>query len=190
MPRSRSRTPLVKLPFDGNPRVELYVDQTSAVAVCLLCKEVIATNSTRFSLKVKLGRKDKFLWQTYSIHTGCLATSLNNEVPRTEAECWDCKEELERTTPYLRCFISQEVPAGRICYDCAGNARWANCAGCLTVVPSWMAHAATLKDDKRFFCDYCVEYYNVCTDSQREEQRKDFERLRQEIKEKGIYGDP
>jgi hypothetical protein len=150
---------------------------------------------------------------SYYLHPGCITDRIKPEVIRFGAKCYDCgamppaSENPRGFEEFLhRCFTVSKFAPGRLCATCAKKPRWRYCHVCEVYFPHWMISRVAshlVKPIAADFgpfevseaevetgtdvCEFCAARHHLVTEEQAAETATEYERLRREILEQGIF---
>lgn len=151
---------------------------------------------------------------SYYLHPGCITDRIKPEVVRFGADCYDCgaMPPTSDTNPrgfveFLhRCFTVSKFAPGRLCETCANKPRWRYCRVCEVYFPHWMISRVASRftkspspdygpfevveaqvDTGTDVCEFCAARHHLVTEEQAEQTATEYEKLRREILEQGIF---
>ena len=185
---SRSKKPFIALPNKGTPIAELHIEIATNLSTCAVCLNVIQEGDSRFSLVLhvpeQIARGKRIVRSRYSIHSGCLTAKLGQEdLHNGKDECWDCR----LPSSFSSAFIHKDLPPARLCAHCAKSPRWNRCGFCSIHYPCYMLVPIHGQELFHQACPTCVLQRDLVTDEQLQKEKTEFERIREQIAERGIF---
>lgn len=184
-----SRLNLLQLPR-RDPYITIDVERAYREAGCHICRRPIAKGDTRLAIDVALLelREDKFGRERdverYYVHASCVIEALEGRDPRPFEACWDCGHAIGSYDDAFAVFTTHRFGYARLCETCAAKPRWAGCSHCNVMFPHWMV--SFTREDVRL-CDWCSEKTGEETRRVAVARKSDFQQLRKEILEEGVY---
>jgi len=201
--------------FPQEPVVTIDIRWGKAPAGCLICDQPIPKETTRIEFwvllrePVKMGDKER-RHERYFAHPGCLTEKVRPEILRSRMSCYDCGREPPQASGVglihwgSRCYTVSKFASAPICGDCTEKPRWKMCDACVVYFPHWMisetaesrdyvppAHLSQYADlavrEHQNICEFCAKRLRIPTVDQAEDAKQEFERLRREIAEQGIW---
>lgn len=150
--------------------------------------------------------------EAYFLHPGCVTDRVRPEVIRFGLDCYDCGAQPKddpNSGQYIRwhyaCFTVSKFAPAPLCDRCAGKPKWDSCDACTVFYPNWMVsevvtntgptsslgryeafEARDLSHVKRA-CEFCAKKHHLITASEADKAQTEFERLRDEIAERGFF---
>lgn len=184
-------------------------------AGCVICSTPIPPGTSRLELRVSLrypvtmptGKRR--LTEKYFVHPGCITDRVRPEVVRAGMDCYDCGAQppVNPETGFhlrftYRVFTVSKFAPAPLCQTCSQKPKWGQCDHCTVWFPHWMVSEVTTpvevdRDLVRFaglttrfegqLCTFCAERYHVPTVQSDQQAKADFEKLRKEIAEHGVF---